>query len=492
MVFTTQLFTFAFLPILILTYYPLYFLQGKLRFLQKVRATDLLIIALSLVFYMWSCFDNVFPFLAYILIVYFMGLTIQYSQKRKTGILISQSEEGKTKVFPIALLLTLSFCAVVVFILVHFKYLGIVAQLWNFLFIDKITPKTIIAPLGISFITFSAISYIVDIYKGKAQAGSFIDCVLYMSFFAKVVSGPIVLWRDFKNQKPSVSLSRVSEGVIRVMIGFAKKAILADSFGLAVSNAAYALDVPSAWGMAILYMLQIYYDFSGYSDIALGLSKMLGFEFEENFNFPYLSTSITEFWRRWHISLGRWFREYVYFPLGGSKCGKKRTVINIAVVFVLTGIWHGAGWTYMLWGIANGVCNIIEKLISNFKIYEKTPKFIKWLFTMGVTLFCWQLFRASGIKTAGRWIFSMFGLMDYDSITYTWKYYFDTQMIVFAVIGMLFATVFGLPKVQTLYKRVLETKVGYVANLAVTLVLFILAILFMVNSTYSPFLYFQY
>lgn len=475
--FTTQIFTFAFLPLATLIYFPTYFLSEKFRFLKRIRATDIILIALSLVFYGWACFDDIFRLCFYIVAVWIMG------------IILSKTRENGKKT---ALVLMLSFCGVLAAVLFVFKYLGFAADIVNFVVGTSLKPKSIMAMLGISFITFSAVSYIVDIYKGKAEAGNLIDAALYLTFFPKVVSGPIVLYRDFKSEKPEVTLTNLSDGITRVMIGFAKKVILADSFGLVLSKAAYAVDVPTAWGMGFLYMLQIYYDFSGYSDIALGLSKMLGYNFAENFNFPYLSTSITEFWRRWHISLGTWFREYIYFPLGGSRCGKGRIIFNISVVFLITGIWHGAGLTYIIWGMINGICNIIEKLISDKKIYIKTPKFIKWFFTMGVTFVCWQFFRAPSIRAAGRYILSMFGLMNFDSIVYTSQYYFDKQIMVFVVIAALGATVFGLPSVQTFYKKCLTTKTGYLINQLIISILFVLAILFMINSTYSPFLYFQY
>ncbi|MGN0789741.1 MAG: MBOAT family O-acyltransferase, partial [Christensenellales bacterium] len=275
----------------------------------------------------------------------------------------------------------------VVYTLAHFKYSAMLTDLWNYLFKDSKEPKSFVAPLGISFITFSAISYLADIYKGKAESGNLIDCLLYMTFFPKVVSGPIVLWRDFKEQIRSkdINFNNFVEGLNRLMIGFAKKLILADTFGACIASATGAIDIPTAFGVSILFMLQIYYDFSGYSDIAIGLSKMLGIGVKENFNFPYLSTSISDFWRRWHVSLGTWFREYVYIPLGGNRKGTKRTIINIAIVFLLTGIWHGAGWTYILWGAINGFCNIIEKLIADKKFYVKTPTVIKWVLTMAIT-----------------------------------------------------------------------------------------------------------
>ena len=259
-----------------------------------------------------------------------------------------------------------------------------------------------------------------------------------------------------------------------------------------LASASSAVDVPTAWGVSLLYMLQIYYDFSGYSDIAIGLSNMLGFSVKENFDFPYISCSITEFWRRWHISLGTWFREYIYFPLGGSRKGKNRAIINVAVVFVLTGIWHGAGWTYMLWGMINGACNVFEKLVAEKKWYIKTPRIIKWGATMTVTFFCWELFRFNYFSPCIQWFKTMFGMGDYSNVPYTWQYYFDNQIIVFALIGIVGASLFGLPKIQNAYKRFTEKPIGYFINQLVIVSLFVVSILFMINSTYSPFIYFQY
>ncbi len=488
--FTTQIFTFAFFPISLICYYLCFFLQKRISFLRKMRLADLCVIALSFGFYAWALFDDVLRFCVFILFVYICGCIVALLRMRNSTLKIN--DKGEDKSISLALLAAIIGCGILVCVLVYYKYQNVTTPIVNFLFKQSNTPKSIVALLGLSFITFSAVSYIVDIYRNKADAGNIIDCALYLSFFPKVVSGPIVLWKDFKAITPEISLDGISQGVLRVMIGFAKKIILADSFGACIAKVPYDMDVMTAWGVALLYMLQIYYDFSGYSDIAIGISKMMGYNFEENFNFPYLSTSITEFWRRWHISLGKWFREYIYFPLGGSRKGEKRTIINIAIVFLLTGIWHGAGFTYMLWGIINGACNIAEKLLAGNKIYLKTPKFIKWFFTMGVTFFCWQIFRAANIRTAGRMILSMFGLFNYENVVYTAQYYFDVQMLVLMAIGIIGATVFGLPSVQSVYKRSLETKIGYTVNVALSVALFILAILFMVNSTYSPFLYFQY
>lgn len=498
MAFTTQIFLFAFFPICIILFYITELMQnkGKLsRFLTKIRAKDLILIGFGCVFYAWACFSDIFRFLIYIAVVYIFGRIIQRKHDAGFGITLVHKDDPENKrTVSTALFVTLAAVILAVFTLIHFKYTSTLASAWNYLFKDTFKAKSITAPLGISFITFAAVSYLADIYFKKAKAGSIIDCALYLTFFPKVISGPIVLWRDFESQIKGrkVGLTLTSEGVSRIMIGFAKKLILADTFGACIAKASGRIDVPTAWLVALLYMLQIYYDFSGYSDIAIGLSGMFGFSFKENFNFPYISCSITEFWRRWHISLGAWFKEYVYIPLGGNRISKGRTIINIGVVFLLTGIWHGAGWTYMLWGILNGVCNIIEKLLADNKLYSHTPKIIKWFFTMTVTFFAWELFRFTDISDCIDWLKIMFGRTGFDNIPYTWVYYFDAQLITLVIMGVLGSTLFGLPKIQSAAKRITCTKAGYISKQIIYTALFILAVLFMINSKYSPFIYFQY
>lgn len=498
MAFTTQTFIFIFFPICILLYYLCILLQSKGIFadiLTKCRLNDLAIIGISSCFYLWSCFDDIFRFAIYILLIYLFGKVIE-SIHRKNYYFVTACNTTPEIRKHISLALPVLFLSIVItiYILIHFKYTELLATTWNYLFKDTISTKSFLAPLGISFITFSAISYLADIYLGKAKAGSIIDCALYLLFFPKVVSGPIVLWQDFSEQirKQKVSIDLFSTGTSRIMIGFAKKLILADTFGACIASTSSAIDQPTTWGISLLYMLQIYYDFSGYSDIAIGLSNMLGFRFRENFNFPYLSLSITEFWRRWHISLGTWFREYIYFPLGGSRHGKQRAVINIAVVFILTGIWHGAGWTYMLWGIINGLCNIVEKLISDKAWYKKLPNIVKWFCTMGVTFFSWEVFRFNDISSCIQWFKTMFGMTTFADIPYTWQHYFDLRIIVLMLVATIGATLFGLPKVQNAYQNALQKPCGYMIQQIITILLFVLSILFMINSTYSPFIYFQY
>lgn len=374
--------------------------------------------------------------------------------------------------------------------LVYYKYTG---------FLQEILPisseKQILAPLGISFIVFSTISYIIDVWRGDAEHGSLIDCALYITFFPKVVSGPIVLWKEFQNNiyERRTSLDDAVQGINRIAIGFVKKVILADTFGACIAQIGQVnIDRITAIGTLLLYMLQIYYDFSGYSDIAIGLARVFGFHFKENFNFPYRSKSISEFWRRWHISLGTWFRTYVYFPLGGSRVGKKKTLRNLAIVFALTGIWHGAGWNYILWGAINAAIVVAERIAGEKKFYQRIPDFIKYIITMLIVMMFWQLFRFTSISEVGRLLGIILGTVKFEKVYYTWKHYYDMRIIIFSLIGVLGATVVGNKKVLNVYKNIPKTSIGFIVQEIILIILFVVAFLFMINSTYSPFIYFQY
>ena len=498
MAFTTQTFLFIFLPITLAAYYICLLFQRKgflSNILTRIRATDIVLILFSALFYAWACFDDMITLCLYVLAVYACGCLIEKSGKSGLGFLLGKKNAAnEVSHLSFAIILLTVAVAGAAFYLVCAKYASMLNSVWSLFTQRTLSIPSVPALLGISFITFSAVSYLVDIYRGYATAGSLIDCMLYLLFFPKVISGPVVLWKEFQKDTvcPTVTLAGLSDGVQRIMIGCVKKLIFADTFGACIASIYGGIDVVTAWGIGILYMLQIYFDFSGYSDIAIGVSRMLGFSFKENFNFPYVSCSITEFWRRWHISLGSWFREYIYFPLGGNRKGKKRTLANIGVVFLLTGIWHGVGFKYLLWGAVNGLCNIIEKVIGDKKFYIRMPRLVKWFFTMAVTFLCWgAIFRSSPIDSV-TWVKSLLGIDMPAYLAYTWQHYFDKQIITFVVIAFLGATVFGLPKVQQWYHRILETKIGYLIHTLVLVVLFVVAIMFMVNSQYSPFIYFQY
>lgn len=501
MVFTTQIFLFVFFPVCLFVYVVID-LISRFNFIEKVlkkiRAKEIVIILFSLGFYMWTCFDDVFRLLLYILLVYLLALWLSSVKAKNKYININSDNDdavvskGRLYLYSIPFIISI---IIIIFVLIYYNYSYFLGRIWNMIFDARTFPESLLAPLGLSFITFSAISYLTDIYRGNATVGSFIDCLFYMTFFPKIVSGPIVLWKDFqpqiKTRKLSLALS--SSGINRIMIGFGKKLILADTFGACLADIPLTgIDKITAFGSLILYMLQIYYDFSGYSDIAIGLSNLLGFEFKENFNFPYRATSISEFWRRWHISLGSWFREYVYFPLGGSRRGKKRTLINLAVVFALTGVWHGAGWNYILWGIINASAVIIERIVRNKKVYIKTPTIIKYIFTMAIVLFFWQFFRYESVWDTARILKIIVGNIRFDNIPYSWDHYFSFKIVVFTVIGIIGSKLFGSPTLISLQRSFCAKKIGYIIQEVTLIVVFILSILFMVNSTYSPFIYFQY
>lgn len=505
--FTTQFFFFVFFPICMLCYLAIQLLE-KNKYLKNiikvVRLSDVILIIFSMGFYMWACFDDIYRFVLYILFVYAAGKAVEKRRSKKFLLVIEDEtctgEEKCRKdlrkvswALPV-LVLTVS-C--LVFCLVYFKYTYLLTDIWNFLFHRSMEAQSYMAPLGISFITFSAISYIVDIYRGDEKAGDLIDCALYLSFFPKVVSGPVVLWKDFKTQisKRNYTLDLGVNSLNRIMLGFAKKLILADQFGALLTEIPLyegGIDPLTALGMMFVYMLQIYFDFSGYSDIAIGLAGLFGLEFKENFNFPYRSKSISEFWRRWHISLGTWFREYVYIPLGGSRCSKRKIIRNQAIIFLLTGIWHGAGWSYLLWGGINGFFVVVERIVKDKKIYQRTPNIVKWFCTMLITLIAWQFFRFTTMAEVRICFSSLFSQYDLADLPYTWKYYFDTRMIFLMAVGTVGATVFGMEKLKLCIKRVVNSKIGFIVQEAVIFSLFVIAIMCMVNSTYSPFIYFQY
>lgn len=316
---------------------------------------------------------------------------------------------------------------------------------------------------------------------------------MFLSLFPKVISGPIVLWRDFQPQlaqRPEPDADDAAEGLRRIIIGYSKKAILADTFGAQIARIdgvllAGGVDTPTMWLRALLYFFQLYYDFSGYSDIAIGLCRVFGFSIKENFNFPYISTSITEFWRRWHISLGSWFREYVYFPLGGNRRGN--VYLNLFVVFLLTGIWHGANWTFLLWGVINGVFVVAERYVRNKKWYQRIPSVVKWAFTMAVVYFVWIMFMASDVSDAFSTYAALFAASP--AVNFTWRYFLTRKLAVLLVIAALGSVVGALPMSEERRKRLLAPAPW---KLAVYLVLFAVSVLFVVNSSYSPFLYFQF
>lgn len=481
--FTSVIFLFLFVPVSIILYYLMIMLE-KIRILKKMRIRDIVLVLISIFFYGWAGLDGVKFISVYVVGVFITGKLIGLVKKKKYikyGVLF-------TGIFAL------------VGLLYYYKYMDFTVAILNSYISKKIIWKTSWVPLGISFVTFSAISYITDVYRGDAKSGSLLDVALYLTFFPKVVSGPIVLWKDFEgkieHRKTSVDL--FFNGLNRIMIGFGKKLILADYFGTVVASiqeqVTYGIDIPTAWGCVLLYTLQIYYDFSGYSDIAIGLSNIFGLELDENFRFPYTAVSITDFWRKWHISLGTWFKEYIYIPLGGNRKGWIRTLVNLGIVFLITGIWHGAGGNYIFWGALHGTVRILEKCIEKKELYIKIPKAVKWIFTMLIVSIGWQAFRFSNIKELFDYYKILFGIVRFNAsdIFYQFVYFFDKKAIILCTVGILGATIFSVDRMKRAVNYLQKNSVGLIIQEMVLLGVMIVSVICMVNSTYSPFIYFKY
>lgn len=466
MPFASAGFLFFFLPITIIVYY-------LFNFIGKNQLNNLLLILFSLSFYMVSGLRTTIYLILFIVIIYFSGKILGYINTKST----------KRRFFILSLLF-------VVLTLSYYKYITFILELFH----RDARVFSIVIPLGLSFIMFEAISYLVDIYKGDTERGSLIDVFLFFTFFPKVASGPIVLWKDFSSQiyNRKVSVDLFFSGMNRVMIGFAKKSIIADSLGTVVQsineNTQLGIDSPTAFLGALCYFLQIYYDFSGYSDIAIGISRIFGFDFKENFNYPYTSTSIGEFWRRWHISLGTWFREYIYIPLGGNR---KHVYINLFVVFLITGIWHGSTFNFVIWGVAHGLLIMIERAFREKAWYKKIPALFKWMFTMIFVYLTWIIFMIPSLTQAIIYYKSMLGIPA-GSIYFTFEYFVNSKLILIIIVAVIGVFIGKWDKVELIKTWSRDTKTGLVFSQILYMMLFVLAILFMMNSSYSPFLYFQF
>ena len=466
MPFTSAGFLFFFLPIVIIVYY-------LFNFIGKNQLNNLVLILFSLSFYMVSGLRTTIYLILFIIIIYFSGRILGYINAKST----------KRSFFILSLLF-------VVLTLSYYKYITFILELFQ----SGTGILSIVIPLGLSFIMFEAISYLVDIYKGDAERGSLIDVFLFFTFFPKVASGPIVLWKDFSSQiyNRKVSVDLFFSGMNRVMIGFAKKSIIADSLGTVVQsineNTQLGIDSPTAFLGALCYFLQIYYDFSGYSDIAIGISRIFGFDFKENFDYPYTSTSIGEFWRRWHISLGTWFREYIYIPLGGNR---KHVYINLFVVFLITGIWHGSTFNFVIWGVAHGLLIMIERAFREKAWYKKIPALFKWIFTMVFVYLTWIIFMIPSLTQAIIYYKSMLGIPA-GNIYFKFEYFINNKLILIIIIAIIGAFIGKWDKVELIKAWSRDTKTGLIFCQILYMMLFVLAILFMMNSSYSPFLYFQF
>lgn len=492
MVFSSTLFIWVFLPIVLIFYY----LIDSLRFIgstARFRAKNTVLLIASLTFYACGGFAYILLLLTVIALNYVGGFWVCNGNKRKLVLVI---------------VLNLS-------LLFFFKYLNLFALIIEniALFADGKSFRTvfyniavlkrsgalsfidIVLPIGISFYIFQSISYIVDVYRGKCKLQrGLIDFALYVSFFPQLIAGPIVQYNEIEDQLYGRKESAVSfaTGAELFIYGFAKKVLIANEMAK-IADEIWALEIRHlgasvAWLGAVCYTLQIYFDFSGYSDMAIGLARLFGFKFNRNFAYPYIAASIQDFWRRWHISLSSWFRDYVYIPLGGSRCGTIKTLRNILIVFTLTGIWHGANFTFLVWGGIYALLLCIERLFLG-KLLNKNPvKIINHVYTLFVVIIAWVIFRSDNIVVARNFIVQMFsrGNGQYNIFSY----------LSMKGIIMLFAgLILSFPIYPSFRNKIKDTKNAGKFRFVETILqalLFVYAIMTLINSSYNPFIYFQF
>ena len=465
MLFSSMIFLWAFLPTVLILYWMA----------PSIRLKNIVLLVASLIFYAWGEPIYIFLMLFVVLINYVTALlSVRFG---RVALIIGVTGN--------------------LMILGYFKYFNFLIGIVNsILRAEKIAPKEIVLPLGISFFTFQAMSYAIDVYRGNVKpCYNFFNVLLYVSLFPQLVAGPIVRYSEVAEEITNRVIDRdeVAYGIKRFCYGLGKKVILSNilaEYADIVFNAENGTFSGAVlWLGTLLYTLQIYYDFSGYSDIALGLCSIFGFTFKENFNYPYLSLSISEFWRRWHISLGTWFREYVYIPLGGNRRGN--VYVHLLLVFILTGLWHGTGLQYLAWGLVHGLLILLERRLSNTLLYKRIPSLVKWLFTIIFVFFTWILFMSKDLTTALSTYQSMVVPMTTATVNFTWRYYLSNRILLFLVIAIA-GHLFGVEKLKNKILLLLETDTGMVLKRLALILLFVVDILYVVNSTYSPFIYFQF
>jgi alginate O-acetyltransferase complex protein AlgI len=379
----------------------------------------------------------------------------------------------------------------------YFKYANFFAENINALFGTSIVSEVAL-PIGISFFTFQIMSYVIDVYFGNvAPQRKLFNLALYIFFFPQLIAGPIVRYIDIEEQleRRVHSFDTIASGFQRFIVGLAKKVLIANQVAV-FADYAFGLESPSivaAWLGVLCYALQIYFDFSGYSDMAIGLGRMFGFEFLENFNYPYISRTVQEFWRRWHMSLSTWFRDYLYIPLGGNRKGTARTYINLLIVFLATGFWHGASWSFVVWGVYHGIFLMLERGAFG-RLLKKLPRVVTWLYTMLVVLFGWVIFRAEDLAGAGEYLGRMF---DISSLTVSAFNSAFSNMSAFTAIAGTLGLVCGTPVLQWIKAKAqekpaaLRLTAGWV-SMATCLGMLLLAIVFLTGSDFNPFLYFRF
>lgn len=465
MVFSSLIFLFAFLPFVLTLYY-----------ITPRRFRNLTLFIVDLIFYAWGE--------PWLVILMLFSILLNYT----SGILIGINREKKGLarfIFILSVILNLG-------LLGFFKYAGFIGETLNMVMPFLNIPILEIAlPIGISFYTFQTMSYTIDVYKNTVKVQkNIITFGTYVSLFPQLIAGPIVRYEDVAEQlmHRKETLQGFTDGVKLFLIGLSKKVLLANEMGNlwdAVRESGTQSGALGSWVGIIAYTFQIYFDFCGYSEMAMGLGKMFGFDFLKNFDYPYISKSITEFWRRWHISLGTWFREYVYIPLGGNRKGLYRQIINIAVVWFLTGLWHGASWNFILWGLYFGVLLMIEKLFM-LKVLKKAPAIISHIYSIIIILFGWVLFYFENLNEMGIFLARMFGS---DGFMMSG----DISVKIISYIPLLIVSaITSTPLISKLYHKIKSKPILYVIDNAGCVLALLLCTAALVSSDYNPFLYYKF
>lgn len=470
MLFSSITFLFLFLPVTVLIYY-----------LVPQKTRNLVLLIASLFFYAWGEPVYVVLMILSILLNFFCGKDI-----------------GKKRADPVRAKRSLIFAVVMnVLILGFFKYYGLLMETLNVLFPYEIPYRELALPIGISFYTFQELSYLIDIYRGNAKPQQrLLPFALYISMFPQLIAGPIVRYVDIEAQLLNrvMSMRKFGQGVMYFIVGFAKKVVLADSIGVLYEQITAlpigSFSVLTAWVGCLAFAFQIYFDFSGYSDMAIGLGKMFGFEFRKNFQYPYIAKNIGEFWRRWHISLGTWFREYVYIPLGGNKCPASRHLLNLLIVWALTGLWHGAQWNFLVWGLYYGVILILERYVWG-RALGRLPAFVQHIYTFVLVLIGWVFFFSPSLGVAMDYLGVMFGAGASAWIDRQGVYFLLTHWLLFLLCA-IGSSLRGMNILRLLTGSYESRRIRQIAACVVYIGMFLVSLAFLVTESFHPFLYFRF
>lgn len=469
MLFSSLVFIFMFLPITLVLYYAI----PK----KHVNIRNMILLLMSLLFYSWGEPKYILLMLFSIILNYMLGL------------LIDKYTEIKKIILVVGIIIN-------IVLLAYFKYIGLLINTFNNIVNINLSVPNIIMPIGISFYTFQILSYIIDVFRKKVKVQKNIfTLATYVALFPQLIAGPIVRYETIEKELKlrDESLDNFTNGLRRFIIGLSKKVIIANNVAI-FADIVFDGDLSSfgtisVWLALVCYTLQIYFDFSGYSDMAIGLGKMFGFNFLENFNYPYIADSVTDFWRRWHISLSSWFRDYVYIPLGGNRVSNIKWLRNILIVWCLTGLWHGANWNFILWGLFYGIILILEKKVLN-KILIKLPKFFRHVYTILIIMIGWLIFRVENVAQIPKYISILFVYKPFNLTDLFMNYMEVIPCFIYILLGIILS----LPLFNNIYNKLLNKNnllIKYLLDIAIFL-LFIISIIYLMSSSYNPFIYFRF